>query len=186
MTCLAFGGAKLSITVIVFCKKFGPISYHWAFFYTLWCFQRVKMETSHKNWFNKPYPAGNYMFKVKNRNSRTMSEICSELTMMAPGAILVSLLLILNIFYTLFWCFYCEHWAGKCRPGIDVFEKFIAGKLHDRLILKRKENVFAHISSFKYFHIQVQKTRWEYDERRLINNTSLDNSWADTRSLCGQ
>ena len=35
----------------------------------------------------------NYMFKVNNRNTRRRCEICSKLTM--------------NIFHTLFWCFYC-------------------------------------------------------------------------------
>ena len=38
-------------------------------------------------------PAGNYMFKVNNKDTRTMS-------------ILVSLLLTLNIFQTLSYCFY--------------------------------------------------------------------------------
>ena len=42
-------------------------------------------------------PAANYMFKVKNRNNRTRCEICPKF-----GVILVSLLLTLNIFHTLF------------------------------------------------------------------------------------
>ena len=29
-------------------------------------------------------PAGNYMFKVNNRNTRTMWELCSKLTIKAP------------------------------------------------------------------------------------------------------
>ena len=45
------------------------------------------------------YPAGNYMFKVNNRNTRTRCEICSRLTIKTH---LVSLLLTLNIFHTLF------------------------------------------------------------------------------------
>ena len=36
--------------------------------------------------------AGNYMFKVNNRNTRTRYEICSKLTIKTP----------LNIFHTLF------------------------------------------------------------------------------------
>ena len=47
------------------------------------------------------YPAGNYMFKVNNRNTRLRCEICSKLT------IKISLLLTLNILYTLFKCFFC-------------------------------------------------------------------------------
>ena len=60
-----------------------------------------------KNWFDKRcyarlkmYSAGNYMFKVSNRNIRTRCEICSRSD--AIGVILVSLLLTLNIFHTLF------------------------------------------------------------------------------------
>ena len=30
------------------------------------------------------YPVGNYMFKVKNRNTRTRYEICSKLTIKTP------------------------------------------------------------------------------------------------------
>ena len=29
-------------------------------------------------------PAGNYMFKINNRNTRIRSELCSELTIKAP------------------------------------------------------------------------------------------------------
>ena len=47
--------------------------------------------------------AGNYMFKVNNRNTRTRYEICSKLTIKIPERrLLVSLLLTLNIFHTLF------------------------------------------------------------------------------------
>ena len=45
------------------------------------------------------------MLKVNNRNTKTMCEICSKLTIQAPelrsiGVVLMSLLLTLNIFYT--------------------------------------------------------------------------------------
>ena len=30
------------------------------------------------------FPAGNYMFKVNNRNTRTKCEICSKLTIKTP------------------------------------------------------------------------------------------------------
>ena len=54
------------------------------------------------------YPAGNYIFEVNNRNTRTRCEICSKLTITTVnGVVLVSLLFTLNIFHTLFWCFYC-------------------------------------------------------------------------------
>ena len=62
---------------------------------------RVKL--SHKK---ANFTAGNYMFKVDNRNTRTSCVICSKLTIKIPeraiGVGLVSLLLTLNIFYNLF------------------------------------------------------------------------------------
>ena len=45
-------------------------------------------------------PAGNYMFKVNSRNTRTCCEICSKL--IAISVVLVSSTLTLNIFHTLF------------------------------------------------------------------------------------
>ena len=62
-----------------------------------------------ENWgLEKPelitIPAGNYMFKVNNRNTRTRCEICWKLTIKIPeatGVVLVSFLLTLNIFHTL-------------------------------------------------------------------------------------
>ena len=42
------------------------------------------------------FPAGNYMFKVKNRNTRARSEICSKLTIKT-----------LERGLALFWCLYC-------------------------------------------------------------------------------
>ena len=61
-------------------------------------------------------PAGNYMFKVSNANTRTRCEICSKLTKRQQngiGIFLVSLLLTLKIFHTLVYCLYCQLWAGN-------------------------------------------------------------------------
>ena len=48
-------------------------------------------------------PAGNYMFKVNNSNTRARCEICSKLTIKTPerchGVVLVPLLLTLNILF---------------------------------------------------------------------------------------
>ena len=50
-----------------------------------------------------PNTAGNYMFKVNNRNSRTRRKICSKLTIKIPERHqLLSSLLTLNIFHSLF------------------------------------------------------------------------------------
>ena len=44
----------------------------------------------------KRIPAGNYMFKFSNRNTRTKCEICSKLTIKTPERRQAS-----------FWCLYC-------------------------------------------------------------------------------
>ena len=57
-------------------------------------------------------PIGNYMFKVKNRNTRTGCEICLKLTIKTPerlhwrrsGVFIVNFE---HISHTLFYCFYC-------------------------------------------------------------------------------
>ena len=43
-----------------------------------------EMATSSNNIYNVN-PAGNYMFKVNNRNTRTRCEICSKLTIKTPA-----------------------------------------------------------------------------------------------------
>ena len=56
-------------------------------------------------------PVSICMFKVNNRNTKPRFEICSKLTIKTPERRQwdrsVSLLLTLNIFHTLFYCFYC-------------------------------------------------------------------------------
>ena len=47
-------------------------------------------------------PVGIYLLKVNKRNTRARCEICSKLTIKMPERVLVSLLLTLNIFHTLF------------------------------------------------------------------------------------
>ena len=50
-------------------------------------------------------PTGIYLLEFSNINSRIKCEICSKLTIEAPDVVLVSLLLTLNMFGTLFKCF---------------------------------------------------------------------------------
>ena len=72
---------------------------------------------------NKLYIANNYLFKVNNRNTRTSCEICSKVTKKTPEqrhVVLLSSLLNLNKFHTLFQCFYCWLWAGTCLLGSNV------------------------------------------------------------------
>ena len=77
------------------------------------------------HWFNsvshKDYPANIYMFKVNNRNTRKMCEICSKLIIKTPerrqwrqwrrsGVFVVNFEHISRIFQL----FYCWVWASKC------------------------------------------------------------------------
>ena len=58
------------------------------------------MSDSLMSYADSIYPAGNYMFKVNNRNSRTRCELCSKLTIKIPerrhDVVLVSLLITLK------------------------------------------------------------------------------------------
>ena len=76
-------------------------------------------------WFwKKPNPAGNYMFKVNNKNTRTRCEICSKLAIKKPerrqwhrSAVFIvnsehiSLLVLVFLWLTL---------VGKYRLGTDI------------------------------------------------------------------
>ena len=54
------------------------------------------------------FPTGIYLFKVNNRNTRTICEICSKLTIKtAEDVVLVALLLTLKIFDKPFCCLHC-------------------------------------------------------------------------------
>ena len=60
----------------------------------------------------REFSAGIYLLKVNNKNTKKRCEICSNLTIKTPerrqcDVALVSLLLTLNIFHILFYCFYC-------------------------------------------------------------------------------
>ena len=54
------------------------------------------------------------LFKANNGNTKTMCEILSN---DVTDVILLSLLLILKRFHTLFKCFHCPLWTGKYRLG---------------------------------------------------------------------
>ena len=62
-----------------------------------------------------------YLFKVNNRNTREMCQICSKLTIKKPDdvndLVLMSLLLPLNIFHIIFCRFHCWLLTLKCLVG---------------------------------------------------------------------
>ena len=68
----------------------------------------------------RSYRAGVYLFKVNSGNTRRKCEICSKLTIInhqndVNDVILLSLLLTLNKFDTLFCCFHCWLRTSKYR-----------------------------------------------------------------------
>ena len=62
------------------------------------CLRRIISKNFHSK---KTIPAGNYMFKVNSKDTRTRSEICSEFTIKTPER-RNSRQLTLNMFHTLF------------------------------------------------------------------------------------
>ena len=68
-------------------------------------------------------PNNMYLFEFNNNNSRIKCEICLKLTLTTEAAdvILVSIFLTLNLFNTLFQCFFLLTWICKCQ-----MEYFIA------------------------------------------------------------
>ena len=68
---------------------------------------------------------------------------CSKLAVETPehweisGIILVSLLLTLSRFHTLFWCFHCWLWTNKCQLGQSVsVKKFTCSKVESKIVEK--------------------------------------------------
>ena len=68
---------------------------------------------------------GIYLFKIMNKNTRTMWGICSKLAIKTTERrqwrrwlychVLLSLLLTLDRFHALFWYFYSWLWTSKCQ-----------------------------------------------------------------------
>ena len=82
------------------------------------------------------HPVVIYLFNLSYWNTIAICEICSALTIKTPErrhwslflnkvaglrtlryAVLVSLMLAVNIFCILFWCFHCWLWTSKSRLG---------------------------------------------------------------------
>ena len=85
----------------------------------------------------------------------------------AIGIVLVSLLLTLNIFHILFYCFYCKLWAGK--SGLD---KLCAQSRSGAQILhceKEKKSLDLQISS------QIDQTmkKLQWIPNTIVNTTVL-------------
>ena len=118
----------LSLFFLLYSSRYFSVFYknsHFATFIlnVLICFNRLKpcfRPWIKKKWDNRP--AGICLFKVNNRNTRTFCEIWSKWTRHqsdVTDVVLVSLLLNLNRFHTLFWCFYSLLWTSKCRLGAN-------------------------------------------------------------------
>ena len=105
------------------------------------------------------FPAGNYMFKVNNRNARTRSETCSDLTKSPERHRLVSLLLTLNRFYTIIRYFYCWLWTRKFRLGQNQGNRFfqltgfyMSGISILNVLIREMKNVTLSRKSWQWCH----------------------------------
>ena len=67
---------------------------------------------------NSLIPAGIYLFKGNNRNTRTINEICSKLTIETPQGSQWRVLLTSKRCCTLLWCFQCWLWTNKFSTRI--------------------------------------------------------------------
>ena len=86
------------------------------------------------------FPASTYLFKVNNRNTRTMCEICSKLTIKTTER-------------RQFWCLYCELWTyfTLCSTVSFVnFEQINAGWVEELLLLIH-QGVFRFLSKIELF-----------------------------------
>ena len=91
-------------------------------------------------------PAGNYMFKVNNRNTRRRSEIFSKLTIKTPERRHRHQ----NDVIT---CFYCWLWAGECRLGSIFFEQFLTIQSTTATEGFGKKDVFPNFTKFTGKHL---------------------------------
>ena len=102
---------------------------------------------------NQLYIANNYLFKDNNRNTRTSCEICSKVTKKTPerrqwrrsGVFIVNL----NIFHTLFQCFYFWLRTSNCLLGSNVskssyFKMFLIFNLYLLRGIWHKLHLFPH------------------------------------------
>ena len=103
---------------------------------------------------NTKFAAGNYLFNVNNRYTKTRYEICSELTLKTTDVVLASLLLTLNIFYTLFQFFYFNSEQVNTWLATVVFisiytegvtQRCFPRKLFHEYLASLRENIYAKV-----------------------------------------
>ena len=64
-------------------------------------------------------PSDIYLFKLSKKDTRTMCQLYLKLRISAPERCQGLLLLTLNMFCSLFYCYY--YWTNKCRLGLRKF-----------------------------------------------------------------
>ena len=103
------------------------------------------------------YPADMYLLKVKNRNTGTRCELCSKLKMKIPeqrlGVVLMSLLLTLNIFHTLFYSFSIVSFEHVNASWVFIFSiKLYTHTLRKNKLNKEQFIYFAYCRLLKTHH----------------------------------
>ena len=84
---------------------------------------------------------------------------------------MVSLLLTLNIFHTLSYCFYCWLWAGKCRLGYiwSPLIRLAQTKVHYKIFTRFEKKRLTSLKSSNYKNLFLQHT--------AISTTCFDKSF---------
>ena len=113
--------------------------------------------------------ASNYVFKVNKRNTRTQCEICLKLTIQTPEwrVVLMSLLLTLNMFHTLFgqenagWEFNIWYWIKIIREHYEFLNTwfFVNTRCNGNEYLPKKLTS-CKLPLFTAVCIFVQETSW--------------------------
>ena len=110
-----------------------------------------------------PSPARIYLFKVSNGNTRTVCEICSNLTIRTAERLRWRRCSVFvgnfDIFHILFWCFHCWLWTSKCWliyiwQGSSFILLFLK-----MLVQGSKSKFFGVRSSFSVFSLQYLEKR---------------------------
>ena len=99
-------------------------------------------------------PAGIYLLKVNNRNTKRRCQSVQRHQSNVTGVISIPVLLTLSRFHTLFLCFHCYLRTGKDLRGLQLFqrlfsllhpifsyENFIFRKIFMELLTENEEKV---------------------------------------------
>ena len=113
-----------------------------------------------------------YLFKLSKKDTRTMCQLYLKLRIRAPERPLGLLLLTLNMFCSLFYCYY--YWTNKCRLGLRKLvsdSKFVYSNCMKRIVLWIWK--FCWATSFHPYstNIRLRKDKFPWQHFKKIHRT---------------